>query len=206
MIQFDDHVFQMGWNHQLDQVKSPNLFVPSNLQLTMKKLTSEKNHHFALSLWFSIPSNMFVLNVSDPFKVAVAETKPATPTPKLGTSDRAMTAQNWFPLLLLSWISCNHLCIFMIIRCLQYYYHVDRYYIYKYHIYNHEHVSTLTSSNICKPFSHTKKQKIQLNPLRFQHLPSVATWLCAAPLRKVGMEKWDPFLMKPNSLTNISPF
>ena len=33
MIQFDDHVFQMGWNHQLDQVKSPNLFVPSNLQL-----------------------------------------------------------------------------------------------------------------------------------------------------------------------------
>ena len=34
---------------------------------------------------------MFVLNVSDPFKAAVAETKPATPTPKLGTSDRAMT-------------------------------------------------------------------------------------------------------------------
>ena len=63
--------------------------------------------------------------------------------------------QNWFPLLILSRISCNHLCIFMIIRCLQYYYyyHVDRYYIYKYHIYNHEHVSTLTSSNICKPFS-----------------------------------------------------
>ena len=61
------------------------------------KIDIRKNHHFALSLWFSIPSNMFVLNVSDPFKVAVAETKPATPTPKLATQ-----TEPWQPSKLIS--------------------------------------------------------------------------------------------------------
>ena len=56
------------------------------------KIDIRWNHHFALSLWFSIPSNMLVWNISDRFKAAVAETKPATP--KLATQTEPWRAQN----------------------------------------------------------------------------------------------------------------
>ncbi len=175
MIQFD---FFFKWVVQPPTRSSEITEFVCTIQLEATvspwKIDIRWNHHFALSLWFSIPSNMLVWNISDPFKAAVAETKPATP--KLATQTEPWRAQN---------CCCSYWVEYLAIICNIY---IDSK-IYKIpYIIMNIYPKKLTSSNVSTHFHH-KQSNLQKNPvesLRFQHLPSVATWLCAAPLGKVG--------------------